>query len=190
MRKNLLYAFAGLALVFVFLLNSGLVSIGVSPYYHYKLSETESPVFENALLKFREKVENGNFEEIQAELADGRRSKSEILAEIKKTRERFGKPVASEFFRSSEPASVSKYYENPDGSFYNIFYFTKTEKGEFFEDISWVVRPNDEVRMLNYYGNEIIEWQTKSRETERYIAENYANKIRIPFGARFIEIRY
>lgn len=190
MKKNLLYAFAGLVLVFVFLLGSGLINVGVSPYFHHRLNEAEARIFDNALLQFREKVENGKFEEIQAELADGRRNKDEIIAEIKKAREQFGKPVSTEFFRSSPPESAAKYYENLDGTFYDIFYFTKTEKGEFSEGIQWVVRPDNEVQMLNYSGSRIVEWETKTRAREKYIAENYAHEIRISFGARFIEIRY
>jgi hypothetical protein len=172
------------------LIASGMTSVGISPYYHHKLNETEAQLFDNALLEFREKVENGKFEEIQNELADGRASKSEIIGEIKKSREQFGKPLSSEFFRSSSPEPVSKYYENLNGTFYTIFYFTKTERGEFFEDISWVVSENDEAKILNYSGSKIIEWQIKNRDRERYINANYSNKIRIPFGERFIEIRY
>ena len=190
MKKAILYSFVGLVLLIVFLLRSGIVAVGISPYNHYRFNETETQLFDTALLRLRERVENGKFDEIQNELADGRRNKSEIVGEIKKVREQFGKPLSTEFFRSSPPESVSKYYENLDGTFYKVYYFTKTERSEFFEDISWVVSKNNEVKILNYGGSEIIEWQIKNREKENYYKANYSNEIRIPFGSRFIEIRY
>lgn len=190
MKKAILYSVFGLLLLSAFSLVSGLVSAGISPYYRYKLNETEKQILDSALLKLRERVENGKFEEIQNELADGRVSKNEITGKIKKTREHFGKALSSEFFRSSPPEAVSKYYENLDGTFYTIYYFTKTERGDYFEDISWVVSENDEAKILNYSGSEIIEWQIKNRNREKFIDANYSNKIKIPFGERFIEIRY
>lgn len=190
MKKVILYLAVGLLLLSAFLLISGLVSAGISPYYHYKLNEAEKRILDSALLKLRERVENGKFEEIQNELADGRVSKNEIVEEIKEIREQFGKPISSEFFRSSLPEPVSKYYKNLDGTFYTIFYFTKTERGEYFEDINWVVGENNEAKILNYSGSEIIEWQIKNRDREGFINANYSNRIKIPFGERFIEIRY
>jgi hypothetical protein len=190
MKKAILYSLAGLALLIVFLLKSGIVYVAISPYFHYKLNETETRILDNALLKFREKVENGKPEEIETALANGRVSKNELIKEIKKTREEFGRPVSSEFFRSSPPERTAKYYENLDGTVYMIHYFTKTEEGEFFENITWNISADDEAQILNYDGTKIIEWQTKSRETERYISANYKNEIKIPLGERFIEIRY
>jgi hypothetical protein len=190
MKKAILYSAVGLLLFSAFLTMSGLVSAGISPYYHYKLNETEKQILDSALLKLRERVENEKFEEIQNDLTDGRVSKNEVIGKIKKTREQFGKPSSSEFFRSSPPEPISKYYENLNGTFYTIFYFTETERGEYFENISWVISENDEAKILNYRGSEILEWQIKNREKEKFINANYSNKIKIPFGGRFIEIRY
>lgn len=190
MKRKVLYSLIGFMLLTTFLLRSGLVSFGISPYFHHRLNAVETQLFDDAILKLRERVENGKFDEIQNDIAEGRISRKQIVGKIKQTREQFGKPLSSEFFRSSVPEVASKYYENLNGTFYTTFYFTKTEHGEFFEDISWIVDEKNEAKILNYSGNEIIEWQKNNRERERFIKENYSNEIRIPFGARFIEIRY
>ncbi len=190
MKKVILYSLVGLILLAAFLLRSGIVAVGISPYNHHRFNETETQFFDNALLKLRERVENGKFDEIENEIADGRISKSEIIGKIKKNREQFGKPLSSEFFHSSPPEPAAKYYKNLEGTFYDVYYFTKTERGEFFEVINWFVSENNEVKILNYGGSEIIEWQIKNRERENYYKANYSNEIRIPFSARFIEIRY
>lgn len=190
MKKTILYSFVGLIFLFTVLLGSGLMSVGISPYYHYRLNETETQIFNEEILKLRERVENGKFDQIRDDIAEGRVSKNGIVGKIIKTREQFGKPLSSEFFRSSVPQPASKYYENIDGTYYMIYYFTKTERDEFFEVISWVVNENNEAKILNYDGSQIIEWQKENRERERYIKDNYSNEIRIPFGSRFIQIRY
>ncbi len=190
MKKVLLYSFCGFMSIAAVLLMSGLVNVGVSPYFHYKLNAAETAVFDAALLKFRERVENGSFEDVENELADGPRSKSEIIAEMKRVREQFGKPVATEFFRSGPPDAAAKFYRNLDGNVYIVHYFTKTEKDEFFEAVTWNINERNEAKIINYDGSKMVDWQIKTRERERIIAAHYSNEFKIPFGSRFIEIRY
>jgi hypothetical protein len=190
MKKKILYSFAALILVIAVLLKSGLLYIGVSPYNYYKLDGNEAKSIDEAILKLRERVEAGKFDEIQNELADGRRSKSEIIEAIKKSRRKFGKPLHSEFFRSSPPAPVSQYYDNLSGTFYMTSYFTNTDDGDFFsENFDWIVKENNEVQLLNYSGSHPPEWQMHELEKDRRNGK-FQHEINIPIGARFIEIKY
>lgn len=190
MKNKILYSSLALFVLIVVLLKIDLLSIAISPIHHYKLNETETKLFGDALLKLRERVETGQFDDIKNDIAEGRISKNEIIAGIKKSRRKFGKPIFSEFFRSSTPEPASKYYENLSGTYYDISYFTNTDDGDFFsEDFQWIVKENNEVQLLNYSGTHMLEWQiqTRNREWER---KKFQHEIKIPFGERFIEIRY
>lgn len=190
MKRKILYSVVTLFVLFFLLLKSGLFYIGVSPYAHYRLNENESKLFDDAISRFREKVEGERFDEIKNELADGLRSKDEIVAEIKKSRRKFGKPVFTEFFRAMPPEPASKYYKNLNGTFYTVRCFTNSDDGDFFpEQFDWIVKDNSEVQLLNYSASHIRDWELQARETERRLRE-FSNEIRIPFGSRFIEIRY
>jgi hypothetical protein len=190
MKRKILYSSVALIFIVVVLLKSGLFYVGISPYHYYKLNENETKLIDDATLKFRERVESGKFDEIQNELADGRISKSEIIGAIKKSRRKFGKPLFSEFFRSSPPTPVAKYYDNLDGTLYSLSYFTNTDDGDFFsEEFDWILKENNEVQLLNYSGSHMLEWQLQARDRDREI-KKFQNEINIPFGARFIEIKY
>ena len=200
MKRTILYSFAalflvvvGLFLVVVVLLKSGLFYLGISPYFHYRLNENELKLIDDAILKFRERVENGRFDEIQKELAENQRDESyqkETIAIIKNNREKYGKPLSKEFFRATPPESASKYYKNTEGAFYETWYFTNAENGEFHETFDWTIKDKNEVKLLGYEVSKLQDWEIKTREKEKYLNANYPNEIRIPFGARFIEIRY
>jgi hypothetical protein len=131
----------------------------------------------------------GEFDRIQNELGQGRVSGDQIVNDMKSVRHTFGSPVSSEFFRSSPPEPASKYYPGLKGTLYMVSYFTRTERGEFSEHITWEITEG-KARILNYSGSDIVEWEAKSRARERWMKEKFQNEIRIPFGARFIEINY
>jgi hypothetical protein len=174
----------------VVLLKSGLLYVRISAYHYYKLNESETKLIDDAILKLRERVESGKFDEIQSELADGRVNKSEIIEAIKKSRRKFGKPVFSEFFSSSPPEPASKYYDNLSGTFYITAYFTNTDDGDFFyENFGWIIKENNEVQLLNYSGSHMQEWQIQAYNSKAEIRK-FQNEINIPIGARFIEIKY
>lgn len=187
---SILFSLLGLSLLLFVFVRTGYIYIGISPYYNYKLNETETKLFEDAISKLRERVELGKFDEIEANIADGPVSKTEIIEKLKKSRRKFGKPIFSEFFRSSPPDSASKYYPNVNGTDYITFYFTNTDDDDFFsEHFEWIVTENNEVKLLNYDGNHIRDWELQTRELERRLKE-YKHEINIPYGERFIEIKY
>lgn len=193
MKRAILYSFVALILVIVVLISTGVFHVGVSPYAHYRLNETETKLIDDAILKFRERVENGKFDEIKKELAENGRDESyqkERIAIIKSNREKYGKPLSKEFFRAMPPEEAAKYYKNTEGIFYNTWYFTKAENGEFHETFDWTINDKNEVRLLGYSVGELQDWEIKTREKEKYNNANYPNEIRIPIGSRFIEIRY
>ena len=179
-------------LTITILIATKLIAVGISPYAHYKLNENETRVIESSIADFRQKVESAKFDEIKAELAKngrGERFQNDTIKKISETRGKFGKPESLEFFRCLPPSPVKKYYQNLDGNLYMLSYFTKTEKGEFSEHFDWLVN-EDKATLMNYHADGIKDWETKNRESEVYIGANYANEIKIPFGTRFIEIRY
>lgn len=193
MKRAILYSSVAVILIAVVLLESGLFYVGISPYAHYQLNEDETRVVGNAISQFREKVENGKFDEIQKELVENQRNENfqnATIKKIKEAREKFGEPLSMEFFRAMTPETASKYYKNVDGIFYTLFYFTKAEKGEYAEHFEWIVKENGEAKLLSYSGQEMKDWEVKSREREKYINEKYPRETKIPFGSRFIEIRY
>ena len=190
MKKKILYSAIALVLLFLLLLKSGLFYVGISPYAHYKLNENESKLLDDSLSMFREKVESEKFDEIKNELAEGLRNKDEVIAAIRKSRRKFGKPVFTEFFRAMSPAPASKYYKNLNGTLYSVSYFTNSDDGDFFpEHFDWLVKDNNEVQLLDYSASHIRDWELQARETDRTL-KTFSNEIRIPFGARFIEIKY
>lgn len=190
MKKRILYSSLGLFVLIVVLLKIELLSVVISPIHHYKLNEIETKLFDDAILKLRERVETEQFDDIKNDIAEGRVSKNEIIAGIKKSRRKFGKPVYSEFFRSSLPAPVATYYENLSGTYYDISYFTNTDDGDSFsENFQWIVKENNEVQLLNYSGTHMLEWQIQTRNRE-WELKKFQHEIKIPFGERFIEIRY
>jgi len=200
MKKYLLRILLGLTF-FVFSLffilwgaiTLGILSVGISPYAHYKLNQKESQLIEASIARFREKIENAQFDQIKNELIQNGRDEwlqNYTMQKVENIREEFGKPQSIEFFRALPPKPVNKYFENLSGTLYMVSYFTKAEKGEFSEHFDWIINENDEVTLLTYSGNKMQDWEIKNRERESFINANYPNEIRIPFGERFIEIRY
>lgn len=190
MKKKILFSLLGLALLLIVLVKTGAIYVGISPYYNYKFNETETKLFDVAISKLRERVEENKFDEIENNIASGTVSKAEIIEKIKKSRRKFGKPTFSEFFRSSPPDYASKYYPNLSGMNYDTYYFTNTDDGDFIsERFDWIVTENNEVKLLNYSGNQIHEWELQAREQDRRKKE-FKHEFNIPFGERFIEIRY
>ena len=190
MKNKILYSSLAFFVLIVVLLKIELLSVVISPIHHYKLNEVETKLFDDAILKLRERVEAEQFDDIKNDIAEGRVSKNEIIAGIRKSRRKFGKPIFSEFFRSSAPEPVSKYYENLSGTFYSISYFTNTDDGDSFsENFKWIVKENNEVQLLDYSGTHTLEWQIQTRNSE-WERKKFQHEMKIPFGERFIEIRY
>ena len=196
MKKALLFLFPaliGTISVLFILFAYGAFDIAVSAYSHYRLNEEESKLIDNAIARFRENVENENYEEITRQLRKGGRDKDvedRIIENIKDFRDKYGKASSKEFFRATVPEDSSRFYKSTTGTVYGVFYFTKAENGEFDEYFDLNISDDKKVTLLEYRASEIQDWATKARKREKYIDNTYPNEVRIPFGARFIEIRY
>lgn len=180
---------------FVILLKLGFFYIGIAPIFSYKINVAETKVLNDAMSKFRHQVENENFDEIVQVVAKSRNIEPQkvfFINEIKETRKKFGKPISSEFFRAMYPEPVSKFYPNLDGEFYTIFYFTKTENGEFFEHFNWSISENEEPYLINYSSSKMQTWMINNRLRDKFLNETFQNRILIHTGifSSPIEIRY
>lgn len=175
------------------LVSLGVISLGISPYAHYRLNDGETRLITKAITQFREKVRNGKVNEIKNELAVNGRDESvqsQIVNEIKKTTDKFGEPISSDFFRARVPEDASKFYKGIDGMAYGTSYLTRTRTEEFSEHFDWLVKESGEVTLLQYWAGDLQTWEIKNRERDQWLDRDYPHEIRIPFGARFIEIRY
>lgn len=169
-----------------------IITVGVSPYSHYKLNESETRVIESAIADFRQKTETGKFDEIKAQLAaNGRdeRFQNDAVKEINEAQENFGKPKSIEFFRCMVPWQPNQFWKNVNGTAYTLAYFTKAEKQEYSERFEWIINEN-KATLLSYSADKIVDWEKENRARETFNRAVYQNEIKIPFGERFIEIRY
>lgn len=188
-----LFLISALGLFFAVLIKTGHLSVGVSAYSHYRLSATETELVEDWMSRFRRNVENGNFDEVRKELINNHQSletQNSVLKNTKFAFDKYGKVDFSRFFRSSLPEPAAKFYgKDVEGNVYGLTYHSDSERGTLSESFELVINDN-EVNLLRYSGDEIKDWEIRANNNERWIERNLPNEIRIPFGARFIEIRY
>jgi hypothetical protein len=167
---------------FVLFIKSGVIYVGFAPIASYKLNEAEKKVINEALTLFREKVENEEFDLLAKEFAlvDKRDLEDSFsLQKVKSLKKEYKKPLETEVFRVMKPYQASQYWQNIQGSVYNVTNLTKTENGEISETFSWNITENEPVKLLSYHFFEIKKWEILNRERDKYLEEKYPNQILI-----------
>ncbi len=192
MKRAILYSLVSLILVTILLFRLSFFYINISPDNSYRLNENESRLIENAISQFKERIENGKFDEIQNEFAktEGDTFRQNwIINDLKNDRAVFGKSLSWEVFRVAQPQLDKEL----NGRLYFVDYLTKTEKAEVYEPFIWLIKENNEIKLI--FGGDMditpaLEWRLKERDKQKRIVEHYPNEIIIPYADRYIEIRY
>jgi hypothetical protein len=192
MKKAILYSIVFLILGITLLFRLGFLSVNLSPHNTYKLDKSESGLIENATSQFKERVESGRFDEIQKEFAktEGDESRQNwIINDLKNDRAEFGKSLSWELFRVAQPRQDKEL----NGKLYFIDYLTKTEKQEVYEHFIWLIKENNEIKLI--FGGDMdttpaLNWRLEERDQQKILIEKHPNEIIIPFADRYVEIRY
>jgi len=194
MKRILLLSLLLIVSVPFVLFACGLFSIGISPYAYYRLNQNETTLLNTAISHIRQKVEAGDVESIRREISVNRHDErvvNDAVRDLVDEQEKYGTPTSMEFFRAMPPEQASKYFPGVAGTFYTVSYFTSTSRGELSEHFDFVTsEKNDDAKLFGYYAKEMIEWEIHERARDKFLNERYPNEVRIPFGSRFIEIRY
>jgi len=191
MKRSILYSVISVILITILLFRFGFFYINISPHNTYRLNESESRMIENAILKFREKLENGEFDEIGKDLARGRQNvnaENFILKDIQNNRSKYGKPLSWEIFQVVQPQFDKEKVE----TVYQVDCLTKFEKEERHESFGWRVKENNEINLIftDVESSQSTRWRIEERDRQKVIVEKYPNEIIIPYAHRYIEIRY
>ncbi|HUR97165.1 MAG TPA: hypothetical protein VMZ26_03750 [Pyrinomonadaceae bacterium] len=182
---------AGIVIVGSAAMYAGAINVSISAYNHYRLNDTERTLLEErALTRVHEKIREDRVDDLRPDILKTQISVDSIVNEMKKAKEKFGNPTTSEFFRAAPPEPAERYYPGVSGTAYYLFYFTTTEKGDFSEDIEFVLTDDGEVKIRSYGATEMIDWQKRARERERVVNQLFPRELRVPLGSRFIQIRY
>ncbi|MBA2619714.1 MAG: hypothetical protein H0U87_00790 [Acidobacteria bacterium] len=195
-KRTILYSSVSLILLTILLFRLDLFYVNISPFNSYRLTKSESILFEDAVSKFWEKVENEKFDGLANELYEDEESKyrdayiKQDFEKIKENRSRLGKIISWEFFRSASPRITSEWSKNPDEKIYQIEYLTKAENGEFCAWFTWKVKANGEIKLHNLNIDSPVEWRVEERDKQKSVVEKHPNEIIIPYADRYIEIRY
>ena len=184
----------GLFVLVNILIYTGNLYVGISAYSHYRLNEVETKLVEDWISRFHKNVENGNFEEIRKELvknSQGIKTQDAQLENAKFAFDKFGTISSIKFFRCMPPEPASVFYgDNIEGSVYGLFYHSNAERGRLSEHFELVINEKNEVSLLRYSGDEMKEWEVRAYNNDHWLERKLPTEIRIPFGKRFIEIRY
>ncbi len=192
MKGAVLYSLVSLILLTILLFRFGFFYINISPHNSYRLNENESRLIEKATSQFKERIENGKFDEIQNEFVKDERDvfrQNYVINDLKKDRAEFGKSLYWEFLCAALPQPDKEL----NGKRYNVEYITKTEKGEVWEHFIWLIKANNEIKLI--FGGDMdttraLQVRLEERDKRKLIVEKYSNEIIIPYADRFIEIRY
>ncbi len=192
MKRAVLYSLVSLILLTILLFRFGFFYINISPHNSYRLNENESRLIEKATSQFKERIENGKFDEIQNEFVKDERDvfrQNYVINDLKKDRAEFGKSLYWEFLCAALPQPDKEL----NGKRYNVEYITKTEKGEVWEHFIWLIKANNEIKLI--FGGDMdttraLQVRLEERDKRKLIVEKYSNEIIIPYADRFIEIRY
>lgn len=179
---------------FVFLTKAEYLYVGISPYAHYKLNDKEAEIINEWINKFHENVEKGNLEFVKEESLNKIADvdwKALNASKAKFAFDKYGKINRIDFFNSLPPDVASELYGNHiTGNAYRLTYHTSAERGMLSENFELVITKNNDVKLLSYHGDEMQEWEKIERNNKFWLEHNLKNEIRIPFGNRFIVIRY
>ena len=191
MKKIFTFSTVAVIWLVVLLYSFGFFYVNVSQHNTYKLDETELGLIENAISRFRERVDNQNFDEIRDDLSKGRRDEyweKIIFEDIRNDRAEFGRPRQWEFFRCARPQVDSKLNE----TVYHLDYLTTFDSGEMYESFIFVRNVNNEVNLINtdLHLPQATEWRIEERDKHKAVVEEYPNEIIIPYADRYIEFRY
>ena len=191
MKKAILYSFVIAVGAIALLYGLGFFYVSVAPHNSYRLTELESNLIENAVRRFRDRVEHKRFDEIAEDLSKGRRDEyweRIILNNIRNNFEEFGIPSSWEFFRCAQPQFDSELKD----TVYHLDYLTKYDTREVLESLIFVKTSNNEVNLINADIGlpEAAEWRIEERDKNKDIVRKYPNEIIIPYADRYIEFRY
>lgn len=197
MRRRLIQAFIGIgtaALVIVAtaysLIVVGVIGVTIMPNYYYRFDERERAILNGALALLHERMRNGDYESVRSDLVEGRISKDDNIAAMRNAVSQFGGPIDSEFFRSSPPEPASKYYPELNGTIYTVYYFTKTNAGDYHEHIDWNIDDSGHAKIRSYSASKIIQWQEENREREEILARKFSHSVEIPVVLGRLEVHY
>jgi hypothetical protein len=191
MKRAVLYSLVSLVLITILFFRLGFFYVEISPHNSYHLNEMEKGLIENAILEFREKVENGEFDEIGKELTRGRRdviAENSILKDIQNNYSEYGKPISWEIFRVVQP----QLDKNKGETVYIIDCLTKFEREERHESFGWQVKENSEINLIftDVESLQSTQWRIEERDKKKVIIKKYPNEFIIPYADRYIEFRY
>jgi hypothetical protein len=191
MRKGTIYSLVIATVAVLLLYGFGFFLISVAPHNSYRLNELESKLIENAILQFRERVENNRFDEIREDLSKGRLDEywERIrLNDIRNNFREYGKPRSWQFFRCAQP----QFDNELDETVYHLDYLTKFDTGEVYESFIFVKRSNNEINLIHsdIHLPEAAEWRISERDEHDRIIRKYPNEIIIPYAYRYIAFRY
>jgi hypothetical protein len=192
MKRAFLYSIVSLVLITILLFRLGFFYVNISPHNSYRLNETEKTLIDNATSQLKERIENGKFDEIQNEFIYDEQDifrQNYIINDFKKDRAEFGKSLSWEFFDATLPQPDNEL----NGKRYNVEYITKTEKGEVWEHFIWLIKADNEIKLI--FGGDMdttraLQVRLEERDRQKSIVEKYPNEIIIPYADRFIEFRY
>ncbi len=192
MKRIILYSSISIILLTLLLFKLGFFYINISRHNSYRLNETEKTLIDNATSQLKKRIENGKFDEIQKEFIYDEQDifrQNYIINDFKKDRAEFGKSLSWEFSDAALPQPDKEL----NGKRYNVEYITKTEKGEVWEHFIWLIKANNEIKLI--FGGDMdttraLQVRLEERDKQKLVVEKYPNEIIIPYADRFIEIRY
>ncbi len=192
MKRAFLYSIVSLVLITILLFRLGFFYVNISPHNSYRLNETEKTLIDNATSQLKERIENGKFDEIQNEFIYDEQDifrQNYIINDFKKDRAEFGKSLSWEFFDATLPQPDKEL----NGKRYNVEYITKTKKGEVWEHFIWLIKADNEIKLI--FGGDMdttraLQVRLEERDRQKSIVEKYPNEIIIQYADRFIEFRY
>lgn len=193
MKRIILYSLVSLILLTILLFRFDFFYVNRSEFNSYRLTKTESILFENSVSRFWEKAEKEKFDELKYELSESEekdRRYGDLVNDLKENRNKFGKIKSWEFFRAASPRITSEWAKNPDEKIYHIEYLTKAENGEFCAWFVFYVEPDGEIKLYGLSLDSPVEWRIEERDRQKLIVKKHPNEIIIPYADRFIEIRY
>jgi hypothetical protein len=168
----------------------GIFYVNISPHNTYRLTEKEQTLITDAILQFRNKVENEKFDEIAKDLSKGRQNtywEKIILKDIQENKAEYGNPLAWEIFRVSQPQK-----DDVKGEIvYHVDCLTKFANEEIYENFIWLVKDNEiHLVQTDVHYPQSTKWRIDERNRQKDVIEKHPEEIIIPYADRFIEIRY
>ena len=191
MKRIILYSIVSLILITILVFRLGFFYVNISPHNSYHLTEKEQTLITNAILQFRNRVENKRFDEIAKDLSKGRQDaywENIILKDIQENSFEYGKPLSWEIFQVAQP----QFDKEKNETVYHVDCLTKFEKEEVYENFIWLVKGSDEISLIHndLHLPQATEWRINERDKHKLVVESYSHEIIIPYADRYIVFRY